>query len=228
MPAFSVDFVTNNAHPAADRGLIPFPRDPSAAVNLPEAYQRLAPALVHMLTQKAGGGHEVGEELAQQTWTLVCQAVQAGRYDPLRAAFSTFVYSVAHKVWLRWRRSMAVQARRGVVSLEDQPLADGNGAVAGALDLAEQIQAVRDCLENPPTALTGHIEVLSGIAAGESDRALARRLGLAASTVNARKKTALEALRNALQLRTSQVPASAPPRQVNNSIESRTRGRNHA
>jgi len=146
----------------------------------------------------------VAEELAQRTWVAVWQALKAGKYDPSRAAISTFVYAVGFKIWLGHLRGLQRDARHAA-ALDAGSTGPGGEVDPGyAAADAELIQAVRDCLAGHGEAggLTADERALvCAAAAGESDRALAKRLKLAPSTVNARKRAAYEKLRRWLAQR---------------------------
>jgi RNA polymerase sigma factor (sigma-70 family) len=167
-----------------------------------ELYRRLDGGLQRFLSRRGGTTGELVEELAQRTWVAVWGALHAGRYDPRRSAFSTFLYAVGYKVWLQHRR----QARTGPQPLDDvEGLLDGLlhdlNDPADALDLGELLDAVRACIASHATAgaLTADERaVLQGVTAGESERALAARLGVAASTINARKASIYGKLRECL------------------------------
>lgn len=166
-----------------------------------EAFERahriLAAPLKQMLVRWSGGQRALAEELSASAWMQAWRAVCAHRYDPQRASFVTFVYAIAHRLWLRQRRQWAVRQRieqkleqqRGTPRLEHPD-------PAGDLHEAELIDAVREALR---TACDGWLEaqelrVLRGLCEGQSERALAAALGVAASTVHARKQSALRKL----------------------------------
>ena len=71
---------------------------------------------------------------------------------------------------------------------------------ADAVAEAELLEAVRRIVRDGADGLTAeHRRVLSLLGAGSTDRDLARELGVAASTANARKGAALSALRAHLE-----------------------------
>lgn len=167
-----------------------------------ELHRRLGGGLRRFLQRRVGGRAELLDELTQTTWVEVWRALHEGRYDPGRARISTFVYAVGHKTFLRYLR--AVQRGGGVAQLADY---DGHAALWTSerpetqLEACELLDAVRDCLHSSGTlhSLTDEERaVVLGVANRETERALASRLGIAASTVNARKKTAYEKLRGCL------------------------------
>jgi RNA polymerase sigma-70 factor (ECF subfamily) len=156
-------------------------------------YARLAPGLRALFRRRVRGHHELVEDLTQQTWSQVWQAVCAGRYNPARAAPSTFVYAVANHIWLQHCRS----ARPA--SLPEK--AGFAATFNGTLEYSELLEALRACLQQPegPSALE-EVErhIVLGLAGGASERELAAQLNLAASTVHARKVNAYKKLRDCL------------------------------
>lgn len=165
-------------------------------------YERLAGGLRRFLLKKSGGREEWAEEIAQKTWAAVWEAVRDARYDPRRSSISTFVYAVAYKMWLREMRA----SRSGAAVLNGAArLAETRPGVvddpAEAAGLAETIDAVRACLraaDNPGGLTELESSIVAAIAAGESERSLAEQLGVAPSTVNARKQAAYRKLRRCL------------------------------
>jgi RNA polymerase sigma factor (sigma-70 family) len=167
-------------------------------------HRRLGGGLKRLFLERTNGRADVAEELAQRTWVAVWQALRDGKYDPSRAAISTFAYAVGSKIWLGHLRGAQREGAR--VTVPESPFAiaarseDPSDAAAGA----ELIQAVRDCLASGGEGggLTAEERALvCAAASGESDRALAKRLKLAPSTVNARKRAAYEKLRRYLAQR---------------------------
>jgi len=162
-------------------------------------HRRLAGGLMRMLAQRAGPRPELVDDLSQRTWLAVWEAFQKGRYDPAKAAVTTFIYAVGYKMWLQHLRTAS----------RPEQLHPDAGELAGAdesslefeSDLSEVLDTVRMCLRDQ-----GEESVLSeeerGIvrasAAGASDRDIAKQLSIAASTLNARKQTALGKIRRFL------------------------------
>src|SRR5690606_14994005 len=100
--------------PLADLGIAAAGGD-RAAFEL--VHQRLGGGGRRLVLERTGGRADVAEELAQRTWVGVWQSINAGKYDPARAAISTFVYAVASKVWLQHLRGSA-RATGSVEALE--------------------------------------------------------------------------------------------------------------
>src|SRR5882672_7914335 len=64
-------------------------------------YRRLHGGLHRFLLRRVAGSAEVAEELAQRAWVEVWRAFQEQRYDPTRAAVTTYVYAIGYKIWLQ-------------------------------------------------------------------------------------------------------------------------------
>jgi RNA polymerase sigma-70 factor (ECF subfamily) len=158
-------------------------------------HARLHPGLLRLFMRRSGGRSELADELAQQTWGHVWQTILQSRYDPARAAISTFVYAIANNVWLQHFRA----SRRTTVELPDHPA--GAGHADAMLLHAELLGALRDCLHSDgPGALTDDERlIVLEQARGGTERELAAVLKLAASTVHARKLSGLEKLRRCLE-----------------------------
>lgn len=156
----------------------------------------LAPGLRAMFLRRLGQRADVADDLAQQTWAAVWDALRRGRYDPTRAAVSTFIYAVAHNMWLRFCRA----ARRGLPTEAAVP-PDLGPSPERMLAYCELLEALRGCLRNPhgDDALSAEErQIVLAAADGQSERELARQLGVAASTINARKKAAYGKIRRCL------------------------------
>jgi RNA polymerase sigma-70 factor (ECF subfamily) len=166
-----------------------------------ELHRRLGGGLSRFIQRRVGGRAELVEELSQMTWVEVWRALHGGRYDPERARITTFVYAIGYKMVLRHLRAAGRPAETRL-SVDD--VADalyGSRLPEEALHFSELLDAVQDCLHRMRTSHSLTAEeraVLAGLAEGESERALGRRLGAAASTINVRKKVALEKMRKCL------------------------------
>jgi RNA polymerase sigma-70 factor (ECF subfamily) len=164
-------------------------------------HKRLGGGLFRLFMERTGGRSELADDFSQKTWVAVWQALTAGKYDPGRAAISTFVYAVGYRVWLQHMRTTG----RAAAHLE---AAAGMGQMAASVDpaneskLAEVIESVRGCLRtgDHECGLTDEERwILRSASSGVTDRELAARLGVAASTANARKQAAYEKLRRFLE-----------------------------
>lgn len=166
-------------------------------------HARLAAGLRSFFARRMKGNPELVEELAQRTWVAAWDSLRQGRYDPDRAAFTTFLYGVGYKIWLRH-----LDGRRSDATAELDAAAhtvfDEGGSPDSLLAGCEQLDAVRECLmsQNTRFALTSEERsILEAIAAGLSERDVAERIGCAPSTLNARKQRAMHKLRMCLTLK---------------------------
>ena len=178
---------------------------------------RLSGGLKRFIQRRLNTSDDVIEELAQRTWIETWKALRQSRYDPGRAAFTTYLYAVGYKTVLRHLRRENANCRRNITSLSSASLDLANDprlrehADPGeTLDFCALIDALRSCMEtlgydstknggNPASTLTVEEQhVLDGTKRGLTERAIAQQLDLAPSTVNARKKNALEKLRRCL------------------------------
>ena len=166
-------------------------------------HARLGGGLKSFFQRRVGGNGELIEELAQRTWVEAWRTLASRRYDPSRSAFSTFLYAVGYKVYLRYLKSergrgsgRRVFGERGLDGLVMDALGESEDLDA-ALDLAALLDALRACIGALEARAVAEVElvVLAGVLRGDSERALASALGLAPSTVNARKHAVLEKLR---------------------------------
>ncbi len=163
-------------------------------------HERLSGGLRRLFLRRAAGREELAEELAQRTWAVCWRAVTDGKYDAARAAFSTFVYAIASNIWLEHLRSASRAGARAERAGSRGVPGAGVEEPTGALEDAELLDAVRSCVRpNGPGGFTEEERwILRGIASGETDRSMARQLRVAASTVNARKRSALDRMRRYL------------------------------
>jgi RNA polymerase sigma factor (sigma-70 family) len=165
-------------------------------------HRRLGGGLFRLFMDRTAGRNELADDFCQKTWVAIWQALQAGKYDPERAAISTFLYAVGYRVWLQHMRSA------GRASAHLDAAAPGMASLGLSEDpaaqtrLAELIQIVRNCLadEGNPCGLSEEERwILRSSTTGATDRELAARLGVAASTANTRKKAAYDKLRRYLE-----------------------------
>lgn len=145
---------------------------------------------------RRGANADAAAELAQRTWTVLWESLRNGGYDPARAAPSTFVYAIANHVWL-WHLRERPRVPQG--DPPDQPA--HAPPAAEFLAHCELLDALRDCIGREPN--TGALDdteraLVLALGGGASEREVAVQLGLAASTVNARKQAAYVKLRKCL------------------------------
>lgn len=198
--------------------------DQAAATSL---YNRFAPGLRRLLLDRSGGREDVADDLLQKTWLNTWNALRAGRYDPAKASFSTYVYTVATHIWLQHLRTSGRSAAR-MAGGDPETLLDtasglvGNGDPGSLADATQLLDRVRAALRgddlgpSAPNLLSpDERQLLRAIASGETDRGLAASLGMAPSTAHARKKTALDKLRRMLAAVGIRDPDAPPnPRQT--------------
>jgi RNA polymerase sigma factor (sigma-70 family) len=163
---------------------------------------RFHPGLKRILLRRSGGQVELSEELVQRTWVAVWEALRTGRYDPRRSAISTFIYAVAHKLWLQHlRRAGSDPPSESVLGSSFSDLSAAAENPAMLLHTAEMLEAMRNCLHasGTPFGLTAdERRIVIALSGGASERKLAAELGVAASTVHAHKQTAYRKLRRCL------------------------------
>ncbi len=154
------------------------------------------------------GNRDLVEELAQRTWVEVWRSLDRGQFDPERASFSTYLLGIGSKVFLRHCRTekRTRDHTPAIHALFERQQSDREGESSvteteHVLDLCSTLEALRDCVERARagrrlTALD--VKILERVLAGRSERETAVDIGVAPSTVNARKQAALEFLRRCL------------------------------
>lgn len=166
-----------------------------------QLHLRLSGGLRRFFTQRGCDDPALRDELIHRTWIAVWSAIREGRYDPTRSAITTFTYGVALNLWLQQLRP-----RQGAGPLPGDDAREL--ALLGAHDPAafarscELLEAVRVCVRarNTPHELDDvEREIAAALSAGESERSVATRTGLAPSTINVRKRSALHKLRMCLR-----------------------------
>lgn len=177
-----------------------------------QLHREFAPGLARHIARLAGSPPESDhvQELTQRTWIAFWDAVRNRRYDPARAAPSTFMYAVAHIIVLRERRDAARETRRAQARIEQADRSSLSGEVSEALILVDQIERVREALAGREGDLSpDERTALRIIGQGGTDRELARLLGISPSTAHHRKKHALARLADWLSSARADAP-SAP------------------
>jgi RNA polymerase sigma factor (sigma-70 family) len=161
-----------------------------------ELHDRLSGGLRNLFLRRTGGREDLAEDLAQRTWAGFWKSATEGKYDPSRSAVSTFLYAVGTKIWLQHLRATR-RADRRVAEYTPPAGADPQKPIDVART-AELLSAVRECLKDDSVLSEQERSIVIAAANGESDRTLARKLGIAPSTLNTRKKAAHEKLRRHL------------------------------
>jgi RNA polymerase sigma-70 factor (ECF subfamily) len=155
-------------------------------------HARFSRGLLAFFTKRGASHAADAEELAQRAWMGVWSALSAGRYDPERAAISTFIYAVASKTWLQHLRQQGGfgSDNAGLDESMEELAADAEGTI-DEVAAAEQLEAVRKFLRergNDEALSDDEHQIIVAAAGGASDRELAARFSLAPSTVNAKKQ----------------------------------------
>jgi RNA polymerase sigma factor (sigma-70 family) len=180
-------------------------------------HERFDAGLRRFFLTRGGGRVEQAEELAQRTWVQVWRSMSDGKYDPRRAAPSTFIYAVASKMWLRHCRTLTRPASTEADGLLARLLEGGDPA--DLLHAAELLEGMRHCLRCEGCLSEEERAIVLAAAHGETERALGRRFGLAASSINARKQAAYAKLRRCMAERglfsDEAPPPSADPAEAN-------------
>jgi RNA polymerase sigma factor (sigma-70 family) len=165
----------------------------------------LRPAFAAFFREKARAKEDLIEDLTQRALLGLWQALSQGRYDPTRSAVTTFAYAIGHKVWLQHLR--ATGRRDAAMDRYTRLVAQGGPANPQAESLAEEsshaalLEAMRGALaegESPASLTDDERWLLRNWAGGQSDRELARVMGIAASNVNVRKQRAYAKIREYL------------------------------
>lgn len=164
---------------------------------LARLHARLTPGLTAHFARRLradAATSDEADELAQRAWIACWEALQAGKYDPGKARLSTFLYAVAQVVWMRSQRERGRSKGEGLETGDAAPAA---GALpADACQLAALVQLVRQVVQGEAGGLSDTDRAtLRAVAEDLTNRELASRLGVSASTAHARRLTALESLR---------------------------------
>lgn len=161
-----------------------------------DAHARLAGWVRARFAARVGLKADRIDDLSQRTWAAVWRALEAGTYDPARAAMPTFVYAVSENIWRQHAKTYARAGERAGPVDDDLPGLTGDPSEA--VQAADHLDRVRESLRGGAGLSPEHVQVLQLLSRGVTDRALAEQLGVAPSTAHARKRAALDALRQAL------------------------------
>lgn len=166
-----------------------------------QLHQRLSGGLRQFFAQRGCDDAALRDELVQRTWIAVWTAIREGRYDPARSAITTFAYGTALNLWLQQLRP-----RQGAGPLPDDDVRElglfGTHDPATFARSCELLEAVRVCVRarNTPYELDEvEREIAEALSHGVSERQVAQQLGLAPSTINVRKRSAMQKLRMCLR-----------------------------
>ncbi len=174
-------------------------------------YHRLHGGVKRFIQRRGATQPDVIEEVAQHAWVEVWRGLRLGRYDPDRGAVTTFIYAIAFHTWLHHQRERTQRKTRDFdASFDDLFYVTDVDQMLYHIDL---LDALRECLRD--TGLTADERaVIDGLLTGQSERQLAETIGLAASTVNTRKKGALAKIQQCLHSKgfdTIDLPTERPP-----------------
>lgn len=166
-----------------------------------ELHRRLSGGLRRFFQSRGCDRLDVLDELVQRTWIGVWDSIREGRYDPSRSAITTFAFAVASNIWLQQLRP-----RQGASQLpEEESVRElsllGIHDPAALMRSCELLDAVRSCVRarNTPYELDDvERRIVEALSRGEPERSVAIELDLAPSTINARKRSALQKLRMCL------------------------------
>ena len=165
-------------------------------------HRRFGGGLMRFFLTRNGGRVDLAEELAQKTWVEVWRSLRRQRYDPQRGAISTFTYAIGYKVWLQYcRTSLGGMERANVGDGYLALLIEDASAPEDLLNAAELLDALRTCVREAGSANALSDDerlIVFHAARGQSERWLADELGVAPSTVNARKRIVYNKLRKCL------------------------------
>ena len=167
-----------------------------------QIHTRLVGGVRQLFLKRLGRRQDLAEDLVQRSFLAAWQAISTGRYDPTRSAPSTFIYAISLKIWLQHLRAHGRRSRHE--GADEQTLADATGEpdATQAPVMGELLQTVRDALAGDQADLTPQErDILRLVGEGYSDRDLAKRLGMAPSTANAKKNAAFDKLRRILGAR---------------------------
>lgn len=163
-------------------------------------HDRLDPGVRRFFRRRFGTARHAADELAQRTWVAFWESLRRGSYDATRSSVTTYVYAVAYKVWLQSCRRPA--ARRiephDLAELSGVPF-DSGGQPFDVMHAAELVEAMQDCLTRSAGLSGEEAAVIEASSRGMSEREIALSQGVAPSTVNARKRTALAKLRHCME-----------------------------
>lgn len=211
---------------------LPHPRDSGDWNRFADAQGRFS-GWISRLYRERGVPEDAADDLIQRVWTAVWEAVRTGRYDPSRAAASTYVHAVAMNIWRQWAERERPRRATGHHSPDGRgtgtahpgpPSATPEASTLDAMQEAEAIDAVREAVYGGGQAgsdlSADDAHILRLLARGAGDRDLAKALGISPSTANARKRRALATLRDMLARRG--IDTGDSPRPGSNAPERRT------
>lgn len=173
-------------------------------IALTDLHRRLHGGLVRWFARTWPLDPERADTLAHETWTIVWQSLRDGRYDPRRAAITTFAFAIAGNLRLRELRRIGKGALHQPSELDDVDLRIDP---AESLQRAALLETVRRLLIDPDAGLDDTDRLVLGLLSrGMGDRQIAKELGVSPSTGHERKKQALLRLGSVLRTLGHEVP----------------------
>jgi len=194
-------------------------QDPAAPLAPPSfdvIHARYSPGLkLHFLVKlrRQPNAEMDAEALAQNAWALFDSALRRGNYDPAKSQHSTFLYAIAHHVWLTFLRTGRASGQRFVQSLESAGSGSTPDTQSDLLVQAEEIDIVRRALAPGGPLSEQERQTLRALAQNPSDRQLAAILSCSASTAHNRRKAVLSLLAQLLAARDDSPSARSDPRE---------------
>lgn len=162
-----------------------------------QVHDRLNSAVVRYFAQRVRPSDNAVTDLAQTVWIEVWKSLRNGVYDENRAALTTFIFAVAHKVLLRHLAKPSAPSGAPLLIHQATPATDDD--LAENSHRAELIQAIRDCIFSDNRLLAAdERQLMIDLANGATERTLAEQHGVSASTIHARKSAILDRIRRHL------------------------------
>ncbi len=179
--------------------------------------ERLTLPMRAVILRRAGGGDP--DDLLQVSRIALWKALTGGQYDPAKSSIITYSYAITLRTCLQDARGRSRRtAAEGRMGEERRALGEAGLDPADVAGVGELLEAVRGALDGEAGGPDGRCDagldegerwILRSSAQGRSDRDLASAMGVAVSTLNVRKKTALAKLRRWLSQRGFRGPGEA-------------------
>ena len=167
-------------------------------------HARLSAPLARFLTRFSGVDGSTGEDLANEALAEAYDLLRSGQYDPSRARFTTFVYSIGR---IRALRNLRHRTRNRETAMSDLPESSATAVLQARSTSSDQgfksdeVEAMLECLtvEDAPFSLSPEERfVIVGLTDGHTLEVLAKKLGRSIATVHARKTRGVQKLRQCL------------------------------
>lgn len=162
-----------------------------------ELYDRHAPVVLGVLYKMVGQRQEA-EELLQEAYWRVWD--KAETFDPSRASFRTWLFSIARRIGIDWlrRRSARPKSALGDSEAQEQRLAalPSDASVPGDVQLMERHEAVRDAVAQLSAEQRQVIEL--AYFGGKTRREIAAETNIPLGTVHTRVRLGLKHMQREL------------------------------